>query len=102
MRKSLSIIILVLFVAVGFSAPAQTAPSADHFKALGPDKSQGGDDSIFFPLDFEAATPSRPDPNGLVFFSLCRLPPFTPTTLYSPFSPANVDAIVHGTTFTLF
>ncbi len=73
----------------------------DHFKALGPDESQGRDDSLFSPNDFEAAVASRPDPNALVFFSLCRRAPFTSTTLYSPISGANVDAIVNDTKFTL-
>ena len=80
---------------------AQAAPPADHFKALGPDKAQGGDDTLFFPNDFEAVTASRPDPNGLVFFSRCRRAPFTSTTLYSPFSGINANAIVNDTTFTL-
>src|SRR5438132_12512160 len=82
---------------------AQAAPPADHFKALGPDKAQGGDDTLFFPNDFEAVTASRPDPNALTFFSLCRRAPFTSTTLYLPFpvSGVNADAIVNDTTFTL-
>jgi len=101
MRKSMCIILAVVFVATGFSQLAQAAPQADHFKALGPDKSQGRDDSLFSPLDFEAATASRPDPNDLVFFSLCRRAPFTSTTLYAPFSGVNADAIVNDTTFTL-
>src|SRR5216683_4930683 len=101
MRKSMCIILAVVFVAAGFSQLAQAAPQADHFKALGPDKSQGRDDSLFSPLDFEAATASRPDPNNLVFFSLCRRAPFTSTTLYAPFSGVNADAIVNDTTFTL-
>lgn len=74
---------------------------ANRFKALGPDRSQGRDDSLFSPLDFEAAAASHPDPNALVFFSLCRRAPFTSTTLYSPISGANVDAIVGDTLFTL-
>src|SRR5712692_4790354 len=101
MRKSMWIILSVLFVAMGFSQLAQAAPQADRFKALGPDRSQGRDDSLFSPLDFEAAAASHPDPNGLTFFSLCRRAPFTSVTLYSPFSAANADAIVGDTTFTL-
>src|SRR5713101_5658530 len=101
MRKSMWIILSVLFVAMGFSQLAQAAPQADHFKALGPDKSQAREDSLFFPNDFEAAAASRPDPNRLVFFSLCRRAPFTSVTLYSPFSAANADAIAGDTTFTL-
>jgi hypothetical protein len=73
----------------------------DRLKALGPDRSQAREDSLFSPLDFEAATASHPDPNGLTFFSLCRRAPFTSTTLYSPISGANVDAIVGDTLFTL-
>jgi hypothetical protein len=95
------IMLSVLFVAMGFSQLAQAAPQADHFKAIGPDKSQASDDSLFFPNDFEAAAASHPDPNGLTFFSLCRRAPFTSTTLYSPISGANVDAIVNDTLFTL-
>src|SRR5258708_31529310 len=49
-----------------------TAQAADHFNALGPDKSQARDDSLFFPNDFEAASAGRPDPASLVFFSRCR------------------------------
>jgi len=100
-RKSMWIVLSVLFLALGFSQLAQAVPQADHFKALGPDRSQGRDDSLFFPNDFEAATASHPDPDGLTFFSLCRRAPFTSTTLYSPISGANVDAIVGDTTFTL-
>jgi len=101
MRKSMWIILSMLFVARGFSQVAQAAPQADHFKALGPDRSQAREDSLFSPADFEAAAASHPDPNGLTFFSLCRRAPFTSTTLYSPISGANVDAIVNDTTFTL-
>jgi hypothetical protein len=92
---------LVIAVLAAFSQVANAAPPADHFKALGSDKSQGRDDSLFSPLDFEAATASRPDPNGLVFFSLCRRAPFTTTTLYAPFSGVNADAIVNDTTYPL-
>src|SRR5690349_1227490 len=99
-RRSMWTILSVLFLAMGFSQLAQAAPQ-DHFKPLGPDKSQAAEDSLFYPNDFEAAVASRPDPNALVFFSLCRRAPFTSTTLYSPFSGANVDAIVNDTLFTL-
>jgi len=92
---------LALSVAIGHSRAAQAAQPADHFKALGPDKAQGGDDTLFFPNDFEAVTASRPDPNALTFFSLCRRAPFTSTTLYSSFSVVNANAIVNDTTFTL-
>jgi hypothetical protein len=88
-------------LASAVSVRAQAPPQSDHFKALGPDKSQGRDDSLFSPTDFEAAAASHPDPNGLVFFSLCRRAPFTSTTLYSSISGANVDAIVGDTLFTL-
>ena len=100
MRKPISIV-LMLFVAIGFSQLAQAAPQADHFKAVGPDKSQVREDSLFFPNDFEAATASHPDPNGLTLFSLCRRAPFTSTTLYSSIAGTNVDAVVNDTTFTL-
>jgi hypothetical protein len=96
MRKSMWIILSALFATMTFGQQAR-----DHFKALGPDKSQGRPDSLFSPLDFEAATASRPDPNGLVFFSLCRREPFTSTSLYSALAPTNADAIVDDTTFTL-
>jgi hypothetical protein len=100
MGKPISIV-LMLFVAIGFSQLAQAAPQADHFKAVGPDKSQVREDSLFFPNDFEAATASHPDPNGLTLFSLCRRAPFTSTTLYSSIAGTNVDAVVNDTTFTL-
>src|SRR5260370_417483 len=93
---------LVFAVLAAFSQVAQAAPPVDRFKPLGPDKSQAGnDDSLFSQADFEAAAASRPDRDGLVFFSLCRRAPFTSTTLYSPFSVVNANAIVHDTTFTL-
>jgi hypothetical protein len=92
--------ILVFAVLAAFSQMAQAAPTT-HFKPVGPNNGQGGDDSLFYPLDFEAAAASHPDPNGLVFFSLCRRAPFTSTTLYLPFTAVNVDAIVGDTTFPL-
>jgi hypothetical protein len=93
--------VAALLLALGHFGLTQAAQPANHFKALGPDKAQGGDDALFFPNDFEAATAGQPDPNGLVFFSLCRRAPFTSTTLYAPFSGVNADAIVHDTKFTL-
>ncbi len=101
MRQSMWIVLSVLFLALGFSQWALAQSPGDRFKALGPDKSQGRDDSLFFPNDFEAAAASHPDPNSLTFFSLCRRAPFTSTTLYSPMSGANVDAIANDTKFTL-
>ena len=98
MRTSAWIILPVLFLASGFS---QSLRAQDHFKALGPDKTQGGDNALFYPNDFEAASARHPDPNQLVLFSLCRRSPFTSTGLYSPFSGGNVNAIVNDTTFTL-
>ena len=98
--KPMWVVLLVLLLALGFSPLAQAQSRGDHFKALGPDRSQGRDDSLFFPNDFEAATASHPDPNTLTFFSLCRRAPFTSTTLYSSLS-GNVDAIVNDTLFTL-
>jgi hypothetical protein len=100
-RKSMWIVLSVLFLALGFSQLTQAQSPGDHFKALGPDKSQAAEDSLFYPNDFEAAAASRPDPNSLTFFSLCRRAPFTSTTLYSPISGANVDAIKNDTKFTL-
>ncbi len=101
MRQSMWIVLSVLFLALGFSQWAQAQSPGDHFKALGPDKSQAAEDSLFYPNDFEAAAASHPDPNSLTFFSLCRRAPFTSTTLYSPISGANVDAILNDTKFTL-
>jgi hypothetical protein len=100
MRKSVWFVTSVLFLSLAFPV-AQAAPSGDHFKALGPDRSQGRDDSLFSPIDFEIAAASHPDANSLVFFSRCRRAPFTSTSLYSPFSPANVDAVVNDDTFAL-
>src|SRR5215471_21317285 len=100
MLKSIATGLPVLLLAIGSSQATYAA--GDHFKPLGPDKSQAArDDSLFFPNEFEAATASQPDPNGLVFFSLCRRAPFTSTTLYAPFSGVNADAIVNDTTFPL-
>ena len=101
MRKPTWITLSVLLLTIGFSQVLQATGPGDDFKALGPDRSQASDDSLFYPNDFEAATASHPDPNGLVFFSRCRRSPFTSTTLYSPFSGGNVDAIVADATFTL-
>ena len=92
---------VALSASFALSSSAVAAQPLSHFKALGPDKAQGGDDSLFFPNDFEAATASHPDANRLVFFSLCRRAPFTSTTLYAPIAGANVDAIVGDTTFKL-
>jgi hypothetical protein len=99
MRKFMFSMLSVLFLAMACAQLAQA--QRNHFKALGPDRSQGRDDSLFSPQDFEAAAASHPDPNALVFFSLCRRAPFTSTTLYSTISGANADAIVGDTTFTL-
>ena len=95
---ALSVALSALFA---ISSGAEAAQPLSHFKALGPDKAQGGDDSLFYPNDFEAAAASHPDANRLVFFSLCRRAPFTSTTLYAPISGADTDAIVGDTTFTL-
>jgi hypothetical protein len=101
MRKSVSMTLSVLLLAGGFSHLAQAAGTPHHFKPLGPDKSRAADDSLFYPNQFEAAAAAHPDPNALVFFSLCRRAPFTSTTLYAPLSGGNADAIVADTTFTL-
>lgn len=100
MCKSMWVIVSILFAAMAFSPLAQAAPG-DHFKALGPDKAQGGDDALFFPNDFEAAAASHPDANTLTFFSLCRRAPFTSTSVFSPFTAANVDTILNDELFTL-
>src|SRR5215472_6690399 len=100
MCKSMWVVAAVLVGAMALSPIAQAQPG-DHFKALGPDKSQGLDDSLFFPNDFEAAVASHPDPNALTFFSLCRRSPFTSITLFSAFTSANTDAIVNDELFTL-
>ena len=52
MRKSMSITLSVLLLAIGFCHLAQAAGPADRFKALGPDKSQATKDSLFYPNDF--------------------------------------------------
>jgi hypothetical protein len=95
--------ITALTVAIPLLSPREharvTAQAPDHFKALGPDKSQAAEDSLFFPNQFEAAAAARPDLANLVFFSLCRRAPFTSKTLYAPFLASNVDAIVGDTLF---
>jgi hypothetical protein len=99
-RNGFSTGILALLLALGSSQAAQAA--GDHFKALGPNKGQAArDDSLFYPNDYEAAVAARPDPNGLVLFSLCRRAPFTSSALYAPLSGGNADAVVGDTTFTL-
>src|SRR5260221_8601177 len=81
-------------------ALSQGVSTTNHFKALGPNKGAAGtDDALFTPADFEAAAASHPETDSLVYFSRCRRAPFNSTTLYSPFSGANADAIVHDTTF---
>lgn len=98
-RNCFSTGMLALFLTLGWSYAAQ---AGDHFKALGPNKGQAAsDDSLFYPNDFEAAVAARPDPNNLVFFSLCRRAPFNSASLYMPLSGGNVDAVVGDTTFTL-
>ena len=92
---------LVLAGVLGGTQTAQAAQPVDHFKAGGPDRARGGDDALFYPNDFEAAVTGQPDPNRLVFFSLCRRAPFDTTSLYSPFGSGNADAIVNDTTFVL-
>jgi hypothetical protein len=93
---------LVFAAMAAFFQVAQAAPPANRFQPLGPDKGQAeNDDSLFSPADYEAAVANRPDPDGLVFFSLCRRAPFTSTSFYSPFSGVNANAIVQDTTFTL-
>src|SRR5438105_4540044 len=101
MRKLMSLSLFVLLLVLGVPNPGLAAGGTTHFKALGPDKSQASQDSLFYPNDFEAAVAGHPDPNGLVFFSLCRRAPFTSGTLYSPLSAGNADAVVGDTTFTL-
>jgi hypothetical protein len=99
-RMAALIGVLALFAASGSTVSA--AQPLDHFKALGPNKSQiNTDDSLFTPNQFEAAVTSRPDANGLTFFSLCRRPPWNSSSTYGPFAANNADAIVGDTTFTL-
>lgn len=88
-----------LTAAIACAGVAQAAQPLSHFNAQGPDKAQGNDDALFFPNDFEAVAASRPDQNGLVFFSLCRRAPFISKTLYVPIVGTNTDAIVDDTTF---
>ena len=98
-RNCLSTGTLALLLTFGASATAQ---AGDHFKALGPNKGQASNaDSLFYPNDYEAAVAAHPDPNRLVFFSLCRRAPFNSTSAYAPLSGGNVDAVVGDTTFTL-
>src|SRR5258706_10463069 len=79
---------LILIGVLGDTQVAQAAgQSGSKFKALGPDKAQGGDDALFFPNDFEAAVASQPQPNALTFFSLCRRAPLLMTAFYSSVSP---------------
>jgi len=101
MHKFMSVVVSVLFVAMAFSPVAQAAQVGDHLKALGPDKTQGKDDSLFFPNDFETAVAGHPDANALTFFSLCRRAPFISTSLFSAFTAANTDTIVNDELFTL-
>src|SRR5215472_8786147 len=99
-RNSLSTGMLTLLLTLGSSYAAQAA--GDHFKALGPNKGQAAsDDSLFYPNDYEAAVAAHPDPNGLVFFSLCRRAPFNSSALYAPLTGGNADAVVGDTTFAL-
>ena len=101
-RCCLSTGMLALFLALALASSPLAQAAGDHFKALGPDKGQANrDDSLFYPNDFEAAVAAHPDPNSLVFLSLCRRAPFTSTTLYSALSGGNVDAVVWDTTFVL-
>lgn len=84
--------------AFGVHVAVSHAAAADHFKATGPDRYQGGDDAMRTPQDFENAAAAQP--NSL--FSLCRKAPFntaTPgsTSIYAPFTASNVDTIVNDT-----
>src|SRR5207302_5434771 len=81
---------------------AAVSSATNRQKALGPDKGTGhGDDSLFWPSDFEAAAAARPEQQSLVFFSRCRRAPFTSTSFYAPFDSANADAIVNDELFPL-
>ena len=95
-----ALVAVAAFATIGAVPPALAGQGGSHFKALGPDKAQGNDDSLFYPNDFEAAVAGHPD-KGLVFFSLCRRAPFNSTSLYAPLAAGNVDAIVADTLFTL-
>src|SRR5205807_9617510 len=101
MHKFMSVVVSVLFVAMAFSPVAQAAQVGDHFKALGPDKTQGKDDSPLSPNDFEAALAGHPAANALTFFSLCRRAPFIPTSLASAFTAPHTDTIVNAELVTL-
>ena len=96
-----SIVAVAALATIGAITPALADQGGSHFKALGPDKAQGNNDSLFYPNAFEAAVAAKPDPNGLVFFSLCRRAPFNSASLYAPLAAGNVDAIVADTLFTL-
>lgn len=108
--NKMTILAVSLAIAACGGAPGDTqsasrsnlsANSTDHFKPLGPNKGTGQhDDSLFFPGDYEAATASHPDADGLVFFSLCRRAPFRSASLYAPISGSNADAILGDTTET--
>jgi hypothetical protein len=86
-----------------FGDPSQPAlaQASDHFKALGPDRYQGGDDSLFWPSDFEQAVARHPETGSYAYFSRCRYAPFTSSSFYSPFASNNADTIIGDTTFTL-
>lgn len=84
-----------LAIPFGMQPPTTHAASADHFKATGPNRYAGGDDAMRTPQDFENAAAAQP--NALL--SLCRTKPFNmaipgSTSIYAPFTTANVDAIV--------
>jgi len=87
--------------AFGIHTTLTQAAAADHFKAIGPDRYQGGDDAMRTPQDYENAAVAQP--NSL--FSLCRKAPFNmatkgSTSIYAPFTAANVDTIVNDTLIT--
>ena len=102
----ISVFAVVFAAALALIAASGSAVSAaqllDHFKAIGPDKSQANtDDSLFTPNQYEAAVTGRPDSNGLTFFSLCRRAPWNSSSAYGPFAANNADTIVGDTTFPL-
>jgi len=100
-KKLAFTVTIALFCNMGFAGLAQASQFGTHFKPNGPNKGMGNDDALFFPNAFEANVASKPDQNGLVFFSLCRRAPFTNSNLYTTFPSLNTDAVVADTQFAL-
>ena len=60
-----SIVAVAALATIGAITPALADQGGSHFKALGPDKAQGNDDSLFYPNAFESAVAAKPDPKLL-------------------------------------